>query len=61
MNPGRRPNPKPPSGGAPQGRSHSGNFKLHLDLEIAPGDVSAKVQLPNLISLAEDALKRRLT
>jgi hypothetical protein len=32
-----------------------------LDLEIAQRGVSAKVQLPNSISLAEDALKRRMT
>ena len=42
-------------------RSHSGNSKLQLDLEIAQSGVPAKVQLPNSISLAEDALKRRVT
>ena len=29
-------------------RSHSGDFKLQLDLEIAQSDVPAKVQLPEL-------------
>jgi hypothetical protein len=32
-----------------------------LDLEIAQSGASAKVQLPNSINLAEDALKRRET
>ena len=44
-----------------KGQSPSGNSELHLDLEIAQRGVSAKVQLPNSISLAEDALKRRVT
>ncbi|HWY39566.1 MAG TPA: hypothetical protein VNX27_02110 [Chthoniobacterales bacterium] len=34
---------------------------LQLDLEIALGGFPAKVQLPNPISPAEDALKRRVT
>ena len=42
-------------------RSHLSNSELHLDLEIAQSGVPAKVQLPNSIRLAEDAMKRRVT
>ena len=39
----------------------SADSGLQLDLEIALGGVSAKVQPLRLISRAEDKLKRRMT
>ena len=61
MNPSRSRNQNHLQEAHRKGRSHSGNLKLQLDLEIAQSGVPAKVQLPNAISLAEDALKRRVT